>query len=56
MPWGDLVARVRDPFGNLWWLMTRVAEPGPDEMARRYGEQRFIDAMEYVQNAEFFPR
>jgi PhnB protein len=56
MPWGDLVARVRDPFGNLWWLMTRVDDPSPEEMGRRYGEKKFIDAMDYVQNAEFFPR
>jgi PhnB protein len=55
MPWGDRVARVRDPLGNLWWLMTRLEELSPEEMERRYGEKEYIDAMEYVQNAEFFP-
>jgi PhnB protein len=55
MPWGDRVARVRDPLGNLWWLMTRFEDVSIEEMERRYGEQKYIDAMAYVQNAEFFP-
>jgi PhnB protein len=55
MPWGDRVARVRDPLGNLWWLMTRIEDVSPEEMERRYGEKRYIEAMDYVQNAEFFP-
>ncbi len=55
MPWGDRVARVRDPLGNLWWLMTRFEDVSLEEMERRYGEQKYIDAMSYVQNAEFFP-
>ena len=48
-------SRVRDPLGNLWWLMTRLEDLDPDEIERRYGQQQYIDAMEYVQNAEFFP-
>lgn len=55
MPWGDRVARVRDPLGNLWWLMTRLEDLSPEEMERRYTQKDYIDAMEYVQNAEFFP-
>lgn len=55
MPWGDRVSHVRDPLGNLWWLMTRIEDVNPEEMERRYGEQKHLDAMEYVQNAEFFP-
>lgn len=54
MPWGDRVARVRDPLGNLWWLMTRVEDVSSEEMERRYGQKEYIDAMEYVQTAEFF--
>ncbi len=54
MPWGDRVCRVRDPLGNLWWIMTRFEDVSPEEMERRYGEQKYIDAMEYVQSAEFF--
>jgi uncharacterized glyoxalase superfamily protein PhnB len=55
VPWGDVVARVRDPFGNLWWIMTHVEDVAEDEIARRYGEQQYIDAMRYIESAEFFP-
>ena len=24
--WGDRVGRVRDPFGNLWWIQARAEE------------------------------
>jgi hypothetical protein len=54
MPWGDRVSRVRDPLGNLWWIMTRIEDLSGEEIGLRYGEQRFIDAMNYVQSAEFF--
>lgn len=54
MPWGDRVCRVRDPLGNLWWLMTRIENVSPEEEERRYGEQRYLDAMSYVQSADFF--
>lgn len=55
MPWGDRVGRVRDPVGNLWWIMTRLEDVSPEEIERRYGEQEYIDAMRYVESAEFFP-
>jgi uncharacterized glyoxalase superfamily protein PhnB len=55
MPWGDRVCRVRDPFGNLWWIMTRMEDLSPGEIQKRYGEKEYIDAMQYVQSAEFFP-
>ena len=54
MPWGDRVGRVRDPLGNLWWIMTRIEEVPPEEIERRYRQQNYIDAMEYVQGSEFF--
>jgi uncharacterized glyoxalase superfamily protein PhnB len=54
MPWGDRVCRVRDPLGNLWWIIERSEEVGPEDEAARYGEQKYIDAMEYVQGAQFF--
>ncbi|MCG5219974.1 VOC family protein [Streptosporangium sp. KLBMP 9127] len=55
---GDLVGRVRDPFGNLWWIQTRIEDVTPEEMERRLGDPVFIRAMEYMQNpeTEFFPR
>jgi uncharacterized glyoxalase superfamily protein PhnB len=51
MPFGDLVGRVRDPFGNLWWLQTRIEEVTAEQMMERMGDPRFMAAMEYVQGA-----
>lgn len=48
--WGDRVGRVRDPFGNIWWIQTHIAVD-PEEMDRRAGEQTFINAMQYVQSS-----
>ena len=53
--WGDRVSRLRDPFGNLWWVHQRVAEPTPDELAARMADPAFVEAMEYVQSADFSP-
>lgn len=55
MAWGDRVGRVRDPFGNLWWIQTRIADLSLEEMAQRAAEPRFIEAMSYVMSAQFFP-
>lgn len=55
VPWGDRLARVKDPLGNLWWIMTRMETLTEEEIGMRYGEQKYIDAMEYVQAAKFFP-
>jgi uncharacterized glyoxalase superfamily protein PhnB len=24
--WGDMVARVHDPYGNLYWLQTHIED------------------------------
>jgi PhnB protein len=53
--WGDRVGRVRDPFGNLWWIQSRVEEVDPAEMAQRAGEQAWIERMAYVQGSLTFP-
>ncbi len=53
--WGDRVGRVRDPFGNLWWIQSRVEEVAPEEMQRRAGEQEWIERMAYVQGSLVFP-
>jgi PhnB protein len=52
--WGDLVGRVRDPFGNLWWIQTRIENVCPEELEWRASEKQWVDAMEYVQGAQFF--
>ena len=55
MPWGDRVCRVRDPLGNLWWIMARIENISAEEIEKRWGEKKYIDAMQYVQSAQFFP-
>ena len=56
MPWGDRSCRVRDPFGNLWWVMTHVEDLTPEEEGRRWGDPVYTAALESHENAEFFPR
>ena len=44
--WGDRVGRVRDPFGNLWWIQTRsrmsVSRRWNGAPRRRSGSMRWI--------------
>ncbi len=53
--WGDRVSRFADPFGNLWWVHQRVAQPTGEEMNARMADPAFIKAMEYVQSVPFTP-
>jgi PhnB protein len=55
MPWGDRTCRVRDPFGNLWWLMTHVEDVDPDELARRWEDPIWLERLAVAQDADFFP-
>jgi PhnB protein len=50
LAWGDRVGRVRDPLGNIWWIQERVEEPTADEVARRFQDPKFTEAMQYVQS------
>lgn len=54
--WGDRVSRFEDPFGNLWWIHQRVAEPSEEEMSRRLADPAFVANMEYVQSVDVVPR
>lgn len=54
MFWGEQVGRVRDPFGNLWWIHCRVAELSQEEACARASDPKFVKATEYVTAAEFF--
>jgi PhnB protein len=55
MLWGDRAGRVRDPFGNLWWVMTHVEDVAPEEEARRWSDPVWLERLAYAQGAEFFP-
>ena len=52
---GDLVGRVRDPFGNVWWIHEHIEDVDEAEAMRRLQDPEFIKAMEYVQGAEIVP-
>ncbi|MFI9456050.1 VOC family protein [Amycolatopsis sp. NPDC052450] len=52
---GDRVGRVRDPFGNLWWIQTRLVDLDHPEMERRMNDPKFVEAMRYVSGSEIIP-
>jgi uncharacterized glyoxalase superfamily protein PhnB len=51
LAFGDRVGRVRDPFGNLWWIQTRVEKLSPEAVNRRMAEPKWSVAMRYVQES-----
>ena len=40
--------RVKDPFGNIWWMITRVEDLSDEEKGRCAGEQKYLDNMAIV--------
>ena len=48
LAFGDAVGRVRDPFGNIWWLQQRLETVSAEEQARRWTDPRWSQAMDYV--------
>ena len=51
LAFGDRVGRIRDPFGNVWWLHARVEDVSETEMARRGTESKWVKAMAYMQTS-----
>lgn len=49
--WGDRVGRVRDPWGNVWWIQQPGEALDPEEMGSRAQDQANLDAMRYVQES-----
>ena len=56
MPWGDRAGRIRDPLGNLWWIMTRVEDLTEEEIAERFAQPEFAEALARAESSEFFPK
>jgi PhnB protein len=48
--WGDRTGRVRDPLGNIWWVVEHVEDVTPAEMATRLTEPRYQQAMADAQS------
>ena len=49
LSFGDRVGRVCDPWGNIWWIQTRVENVPFEEMESRASEPGAIKNMQYVQ-------
>ena len=46
---GQRGGRVRDPFGNIWWISAVVEDVSPEEGMRRLSEPDYADAMSDAQ-------
>jgi PhnB protein len=55
MAWGDRSGRIRDPLGNLWWVMARMEQVDEAELARRWVEPRYVEAMRIATDFDPFP-
>jgi PhnB protein len=53
--WGDVVGRISDPFGNLYWVQANIETVDEDELARRMSDPEFTTALDYVQSSLFVP-
>lgn len=48
---GQRGGRIRDPFGNIWWVSAVVEDVSPEEGMRRLGEPAYADAMRDAQES-----
>jgi PhnB protein len=46
---GQRGGRIRDPFGNIWWIRAVVEDVAPEEMMRRLAEPMYAQAMREAQ-------
>jgi PhnB protein len=51
LPFGEMVARVRDPQGHLWWIHQRLEDVAAEELAERFADPTAQRAMAYVQQS-----
>jgi uncharacterized glyoxalase superfamily protein PhnB len=47
--WGDRGSRVRDPFGNIWWIQTHVEDVAEDEILSRMAQKEYLDDLQIAQ-------
>ncbi|WP_207842326.1 VOC family protein [Williamsia soli] len=47
--WGDRGGRIRDPFGNIWWVVSRVEEVPDEEIWRRLALPEYAESMRVAQ-------
>jgi PhnB protein len=44
--WGDRGSRIRDPFGNIWWIQTHVEDVSDEEVERRARDPHYVADLE----------
>ncbi|WP_196258439.1 VOC family protein [Pelagibacterium limicola] len=49
LAFGDRVGRVRDAYGNIYWIQTRIEDVSEEEMNRRWTDPEWAARMAYVQ-------
>lgn len=47
--WGDRGGRVRDPLGNIWWVVQHFEDVSPAEMVARMSQSGYAEAMVQAQ-------
>ena len=51
LAFGDRVGRVRDPWGNVWWIHQHMEDVDEAEMAERMKDPKDMKAMQYVEES-----
>ncbi|MFJ3775320.1 VOC family protein [Streptomyces sp. NPDC090075] len=46
---GQRGGRIKDPFGNIWWVVAQVEDVSEEEMWKRLGEPVYAEAMRVAQ-------
>jgi PhnB protein len=46
---GDRTGRVRDPFGNIWWIQTHVRDVSPEEATKLLQDPKEMAVMQKMQ-------
>lgn len=47
--WGDRGGRVRDPFGNIWWVVSRIETVPDAEVWQRMSQPEYAESMRIAQ-------
>ncbi|MEV6281460.1 VOC family protein [Kribbella sp. NPDC051770] len=47
--WGDRGGRIRDPWGNIWWVVAHVEDVPAEEVGARMADPRYAEAMQIAQ-------
>lgn len=47
---GDRVGRVKDPFGNIWWIQTHVEDVGEKTLEEKMKDPAAIEDLKYFED------